>query len=130
MTGAAAPDAARFLSRWAQDAAPARPQRPGPAPPASRPARPALGDGEAPTLLPDASRCSAPPRAAPLRTGAARRALERELCSAWGPGTGKQPRSSVYSKCFRNLKNRLSNAIIKLSVNLCNKIHQQRRWVI
>lgn len=51
--------------------------------------------------------------------------------SGWAePSTGIQPNSLLYLKCFRNLKNRLSNAIIKLSVNLCNKIHQQRRWVI
>lgn len=46
------------------------------------------------------------------------------------PSGGIQLNSLLYLKCFRNLKNRLSNAIIKLSVNLCNKIHQQRRWVI
>lgn len=46
------------------------------------------------------------------------------------PSAGIQLNPLLYLKCFRNLKNRLSNAIIKLSVNLCNKIHQQRRWVI
>lgn len=55
--------------------------------------------------------------------------MQEEGCRAWR-GTCVGLSSSLCLKCFRNLRNRLSNAIIKLSVNLCNKIHQQRRWVI
>lgn len=69
-----------------------------------------------------------PPGAAGL---AARRGHSSALVTDWEePSAGIQLNSLLYFKCFRNLKNTLSNAIIKLSVNLCNKIHQQRRWVI
>lgn len=62
---------------------------------------------------------------------AAHRGHSSALVTDWEePSAGIQLNSLLYFKCFRNLKNTLSNAIIKLSVNLCNKIHQQRRWVI